>query len=160
MEILPSTRETLKVSFSDRARPMQMHSSSHVDSKQRKPLGSEYASRQFSNFFNAYSKAINNAYGRTGSLFQHPFGRIRIDNGPYFWNVIAYIHQNPQKHGFVEDFRDWKYSSYGIILDDKKTFVDKNVLMNWFGGREQYSQLHSEWITGPQTRWFVEDDED
>ena len=23
-----------------------------------------------------------------------------------FWNVIAYIHQNPQQHRFVKDFRD------------------------------------------------------
>src|SRR5262245_58207946 len=38
----------------------------------RKTLGSHYVSNQFSNFFNAYAKTINKAYGRTGSLFEHP----------------------------------------------------------------------------------------
>jgi putative transposase len=76
------------------------------------------ASVQFSNFFNAYAKSINKAYNRTSSLFEHPFGRVLIKSDRQFWNVIAYIHQNPQKHTFVDDFREWKYSSYGIILSD------------------------------------------
>jgi hypothetical protein len=29
-------------------------------------------------------------YGRTGSLFQHPFGRVPITTDRQFWNVIAY----------------------------------------------------------------------
>ena len=34
--------------------------------------------QQFSNFFNSYTKAVNKAYGRTGSLFQKRFGRIDV----------------------------------------------------------------------------------
>ena len=131
----------------------------------RKPLGSEglgskYISDQFSNFFNAYAKTINKAYGRTGSLFQHPFGRVPITSDRQFWNVIAYIHQNPQKHKFVEDFRDWKYSSYGIILSDKQTGVNRRAVMDWFGNREQYIELHKVWVSDAQSKWFAEDDYD
>ena len=71
----------------------------------QKPLGSDSprsASQKFSDFFNAYAKAINQAYGRTGSLFQHPFGRIPVTNDRQFWSVIAYIHQNPQKHKLLK----------------------------------------------------------
>ena len=32
--------------------------------------------QQFGHLFNAYAKAINKAYGRSGSLFQNPFGRV------------------------------------------------------------------------------------
>jgi len=131
----------------------------------RKPLGSEslgsqYPSDRFSNFFNAYAKAINKAYGRTGSLFQHPFGRVPVTSDRQFWNVIAYIHQNPQKHKFVEDFRDWKYSSYGIILSDKKTSVKRSEVLEWFGNKEQYLELHKGWLSDAQSKWFVEDDYD
>ena len=35
-------------------------------------------SKQFSNLFNAYSKAINKGYNRTGSLFERPFHRIPV----------------------------------------------------------------------------------
>ena len=125
-----------------------------------KPLGSEYLSRQFSNFFNAYAKAINNAYGRTGSLFQHPFGRVPIITDPQFWNVIAYIHQNPQKHGFVKDFRDWKWSSYGILLTEKPTKLKRDTVLDWFGGKESYLELHQLWVSDADAKWFVEDDYD
>jgi hypothetical protein len=130
------------------------------ESQPEKPLGSGYVSDQFSNFFNAYAKAINKAYGRTGSLFQHPFGRVPITNDRQFWNVIAYIHQNPQKHKFVQDFRDWKYSSYGIILSDRKTSVNKSEVLKWFGTREEYLELHKEWVSDAQSKWFAEDDYD
>ena len=133
-----------------------------VDKETLKPshLVPDYASRKFSNFFNAYAKAINVAYGRTGSLFQHPFGRVMVTSDRQFWNVIAYIHQNPQKHGFVKDFRDWKYSSYGLILSEKATHVQSTCVMDRFGGREQYLELHSQWVTEAQSKWFAEDDVD
>jgi putative transposase len=123
-------------------------------------LGSQYVSDQFSNFFNAYAKAINKAYGRTGSLFQHPFGRVPITSDRQFWNVIAYIHQNPQKHKFVKDFREWKYSSYGIILTENKTSVKRSEVLEWFGNKEQYLELHKDWVSDAQSKWFAEDDFD
>ena len=126
----------------------------------RKPLGSQYVSDQFSNFFNAYAKTINKVYGRTGSLFQHPFGRVPITSDRQFWNVIAYIHQNPQKHKFVTDFRDWKYSSYGIILSDTKTSVNRSEVLKWFGSKDEYLELHKEWVTDAQSKWFAEEDFD
>ncbi len=72
-------------------------------------------SQHFSNFLNAYSKTINNSYHRTGSLFQHPFGRKRVTNEKYFYGLIRYIHQNPQHHGFVKDFREWPFSSFHTL---------------------------------------------
>jgi putative transposase len=133
--------------------------------EKEKPIGSEslrsvYVSNQFSNFLNAYAKAINKAYRRTGSLFQHPFGRVPIGSDRQFWNVIAYIQQNPQKHKFVEDFRDWKYSSYGIILSEKRTSVNRDEVLKWFGSKERYLDLHKDWVTDAQSKWFAEDDYD
>jgi hypothetical protein len=125
-----------------------------------KPLGSHYVSEQFSNFFNAYAKTINKAYRRTGSLFEHPFERVPITTDKQFWNVIAYIHQNPQKHGFVKDFRDWKYSSYGIVLTRKPGIINRDEVMKWFGTREAYLLLNSQWVTDAQAKWFVTSDPD
>jgi REP element-mobilizing transposase RayT len=125
-----------------------------------KPLEADYPSKQFSDFFNAYSKAINAAYGRTGSLFQHPFGRVMVTSDRQFWNVIAYIHQNPQKHKFVDDFRDWKWSSYGVMLSEKPTKLNRSGVLDWFGGRDRYLELHKEWVTEAQSQWFAEGDLD
>ncbi|MBI5944193.1 MAG: hypothetical protein HY864_07480 [Chloroflexi bacterium] len=153
-------KETLRVSSANSRQGGQGSLANQDEGQSRKPLGSGYVSDQFSNFFNAYAKAINKAYARTGSLFQHPFGRVPITSDRQFWNVIAYIHQNPQKHKFVTDFRDWKYSSYGIILSDAKTSVNRNKVLDWFGNKADYLSLHTQWVTDAQAKWFVEDDFD
>lgn len=161
--------KTLKVSSPDSKQGRPETFAIHSDDSQgkplgfttsRKPLGSRYVSNQFSNFFNAYAKTINKAYGRTGSLFQHPFGRVPVTSDRQFWNVIAYIHQNPQKHRFVDDFRDWKFSSYGVILSEANTVIRRAEVLKWFGTRADYLTLHEQWVTDAQSKWFAGDDED
>jgi hypothetical protein len=152
-EIIETLKGTLKVSTGKDPKGLLRPLGSET-------LGSDYLSRQFSNFFNAYAKAINKAYGRTGSLFQHPFGRVPITTDRQFWNVIAYIHQNPQKHKFVNDFRDWKWSSYGIILAEKPTKLNCAEVLEWFGGKQGYLELHQQWVSDANSKWFAEDDDD
>jgi REP element-mobilizing transposase RayT len=122
--------------------------------------GAGALSKRFSDFFNAYAKAINKAYNRSGSLFQHPFGRVAVTTDRQFWNVIAYIHQNPQKHQFVKDFRDWTWSSYGILIAEKPTPLKRVVVLDWFGGKESYLDLHQQWVSDANAKWFAEDDFD
>ena len=47
--------------------------------------------RAFKNLFIAYTMAFNKRYDRTGSLFQKPFKRIRVDSDRYFvaWSVTS-----------------------------------------------------------------------
>jgi len=158
-------KKTLRVSFDTTPLVNQSNTSNQYSGSPAKPLGSlnlgsRYVSDRFSNFFNAYAKTINKAYGRTGSLFQHPFGRVPITTDRQFWNVIAYIHQNPQKHGFVKDFRDWKYSSYGILLEDQPAPLHRAEVMKWFGTREDYQTLHEQWVSDAQAKWFLGRDGD
>ena len=82
---------------------------------------------------------------------------MHIISGRRFWNVIAYIHQNPQKHKFVQDFRDWKYSSYGILASDQVTLLKRDEVMEWFGGKQSYLDLRREWVAESQSKWFAED---
>jgi hypothetical protein len=121
--------------------------------------GSDFVSKRFSDFFNAYAKSINKAYHRTGSLFQHPFGRVMITSDCQLWTVIAYIHQNPQKHRFVKDFREWRYSSYRIVLSESPTHLQRDSVLEWFGGRKQYIDVHSQWVADQQSKWFAKDDQ-
>ena len=100
-------------------------------------------SQSFSNLFNAYTKVINPKYGRTGSLFAHPFHRLAVTTDAYFTQLIAYIHRNPQKHGFVEDFRDWPYSSYSAILSSRPTRLQRAPVLAWFDGVEQFVAAHA-----------------
>jgi REP element-mobilizing transposase RayT len=99
-------------------------------------------SQAFGNCFNAYARALNKSKLRTGALFERPFKRIEVDNEPYFMNLITYIHQNPQKHRFVDDFRDWKWSSYHALIAEKPTRLQRDEVMTWFGGPTKFIQAH------------------
>jgi len=105
-------------------------------------VSSKAIAQQFSNFFNSYAKAINTTYKRTGSLFQNRFGRIEVDSDRYFAQLIHYIHFNPQKHGFVEDFRQYPYSSYQAIVSEKPTRLCRTEVLNWFQGKDSFEKIH------------------
>ena len=62
-------------------------------------------SQRFSNLFNAHAKAFNKAYNSSGALFKRPFGRVEIKSDAHLVHLVAYIHQNPENQGFVDDFR-------------------------------------------------------
>lgn len=118
-------------------------------------------SQPFSNLFSSYSKAINKMYNRTGSLFQTRFGRKLIDSENYFVILIYYIHFNPQKHGFVDDFREYPYSSYSTLLSDKKTKLKREQVIEWFGSKDELEKYHIEYKKSEleKIKNLIEDDE-
>jgi putative transposase len=99
-------------------------------------------SQALSNFFNAYARTFNKSKMRTGALFERPFKRILVDSEPYFMRLMTYIHQNPQKHGFVKDFRDWRWSSYGALIENKPTRLQRDEAIGWFGSLSQFIKAH------------------
>ncbi len=98
--------------------------------------------KSFSNLFNAYAKAFNKRFGRTGKLFEERFKRKKVEDESYITELIYYIHSNPQKHGILEDFRIYPYSSYNLILSNKPTSLKREEVINWFGGSFFYEEYH------------------
>lgn len=105
---------------------------------------SYHISNQFAKLFNGYTQAINKQCGRTGGLFETPFRRIEVKDDSYFTQLIWYIHFNPQKHGFVDDFREYEYSSYRSHLTEKATRLSREQVWSWFGSKEAYETFHVE----------------
>ena len=101
-------------------------------------------SQYFSNFFNAYARGVNIATQRTGALFERPFNRIPVDSVSYLVRLIVYIHQNPQKHKFENDFRNWNYSSYHELIADVPTRLQRNRMMQLFGSQQDFIRIHQE----------------
>lgn len=99
--------------------------------------------RQFSHFFNAYAQSFNKATKRTSSLFEENFERKCVNSDSYFSQLVYYIHANPQKHGFVSDFRDYPYSSYHSHLSQKSTKLERESVLSWFGDKKDYTTFHS-----------------
>jgi len=120
--------------------------------------GLKSASQSFSNFFNAYAKAINKAYGRTGPLFERPFKRIPVTDSKYFTRLLIYIHQNPQQHGLIDDYRDWPFSSYGVFTGEGATFVKKDVVGEWFGDVGELLNAHQVLLDIDEVKDFMDDE--
>jgi len=87
----------------------------------------------------SYTKAINKAYNRTGSLFQQHTKTKLLEDENYFLTAIAYIHQNPIRQGLVENMEDWEFSSYRDYADLRKgTLVEKSLVMWRFNSIEEF----------------------
>lgn len=97
----------------------------------------------FSNMFNAYTKAINKRYVRSGSLFQEHLKRKRVEDEKYLIQLIAYIHLNPVKHGFTEDFKSYRFSSYQAYKSSKTSLLKREVVLSLIE-REVFEYWHDE----------------
>lgn len=101
-------------------------------------------SKQFAKLFSSYTQSINIATNRTGSLVETPFKRIEVKSELYLTNLIWYIHHNPQKHGFVNDFRDYPHSSYQAHLSNENTKLKRSEVIEWFGNSASFKSFHNE----------------
>ena len=104
--------------------------------------GSKRIHQPFSNMFNAYSKAINKKYKRTGSLFQKHLHRIKIESEEYFRSLVIYIHLNPDKHNIVTNYKTYPYSSYKAYVNDGSSMIKRNEVLNYFGDKKTLIYCH------------------
>ncbi len=112
--------------------------------KEKQTLGglSKMISLQFSHFFNSYTQSYNKSYERKGSLFIPNFRRKEICDEAYFSWLIIYIHKNPIHHRFVKNLEDWKFSSYKSFFSKSLSNVNKQAVLDWFGGIEAFREFH------------------
>lgn len=110
----------------------------NVSNKKYKPTN------QFGHLFNAYTKAINKRYHRTGSLFEHPFRRIKVESEIHLKYLVYYIHHNPIHHGFCEHFLDYPWTSYLTIVSPKNTKLNRTEVLEWFNDKSNFERFHSQ----------------
>jgi putative transposase len=103
---------------------------------------SNLVSEKFRRFFISYTLAINKQQNRKGDLFQRHFKRKLINNDNYLINAVHYIHANPEHHHISNDFRNYVYSSYKLLLNKNSTRLNKEEVLCWFGGVKGYLDYH------------------
>jgi len=119
-----------------------------------KLLEKSYVSKRFSNFFSSYTQSYNRVYNREGSLFRKNFRKKIVMQDDYFSKLIHYIHANPVHHGFVNNMGSWKWSSYNCFLSNAPTKINRNEILDWFGGKEQFVKFHQQPIFLKSTDMF------
>jgi len=100
--------------------------------------------QQFSNLFNAYSKAYNKRYDRTGSLFEHSFRRKLITGTDYLKQLVLYIHNNPVRHGFCAHPSEYPWSSYLSSVPVKSAYLNRETVVGWFDNEANFKWMHSQ----------------
>ncbi len=101
-------------------------------------------SKAFKDFFISYAKSFNKRYNRTGSLFQYKFKRKEIGKEDYLIRLVCYIHANPVAAGLCTCFGDWRFSSYNALAGSSSTELERNSVLEWFGGRENFAHPHQQ----------------
>jgi putative transposase len=64
-----------------------------------------------------YSQRFNRRHNRIGHLMQGRFKSILVEKEAYLLELSRYIVLNPIRAGFVDSPAEWKWSSYGPMVD-------------------------------------------
>ena len=102
------------------------------------------ANKPFSNFLNSYTQSFNKLYHRKGSLFMQNTKQHEITNDNSFCKVVHYLHANPIHHRFVKLLNAWPHTSYTIFLSNMPTSLERNYVLDIFGGLEQFIKYHEQ----------------
>ena len=103
-----------------------------------------------------YTRAINQAYHRTGHLFQGRFKNKLIPNNEYLLHLSRYIFRNPLRTGLVEKIEDWKYCSYlETISKIESALIKPQILVEQFSTIEAFKKFIKEF--DENQNYFVKD---
>lgn len=97
-----------------------------------------------SNFQNAFARFYNLKSKRKGSLFCHPFERIRIENEKQFIHVTRYVHLNHVTAYIIklDELESYPYSSYMDYMGKRNLpFLNKEYILNHFKNIKNYSKF-------------------
>src|SRR5690606_2032290 len=93
---------------------------------------------------NSYTKSFNKRFNRRGALFIDYLRRIEVNSDNQFGATIFYIHKNPVHHGYCNNIKDWRWSSYQEFINDSTTILLRDEVLNWFGNKERYIEFHQQ----------------
>ncbi len=103
----------------------------------------EIISERLRRLFISYSQAVNRQENRSGSLFTRNFKRIELADDEHLKYLFFYIHYNPCKHGLINDFRGYRYSSFKAYISQKPTSISKELGFEIFGDKNDFLAYHN-----------------
>ena len=99
-------------------------------------------SKSFSNMFNSYAQSYNKWNLRLGSLFMQNMRKEIIRSEDEFRAMIYSTHVSPIELGLVKRVEDWPYSSYHSLISDMWTHLDRDFVLDIFGGLDLFIGYH------------------
>ena len=122
--------------------PTHFHFLFYVKSKE-----TELIKKNIGILLSSYTKAINKAFLRTGSLFQNHTKTKLITDERYLLTLTNYIHQNPLRIGLVKNIINWEFSSYRDYIGNRNgTLIDKSFIMKEINSIDEFILFSSQKI--------------
>jgi hypothetical protein len=97
-------------------------------------------------FLGTYTKNINEAYQRSGRLFEGKPAINFVEKKGFIFDLITHIHQNPQTHGIVSNFRIWPFSSYQVYINQNLRSVVTKELFSDYELYNTISIIHEDYL--------------
>ncbi len=98
---------------------------------------------QFRSLIITYTMSINKQERRIGSLFSARYKRLEVESEEYFRYLVFYCHYNPEKHRVVDDFKNYRFSSYQALISAKPTYINKAFVLDQFGEIDDFINYHN-----------------
>jgi REP element-mobilizing transposase RayT len=106
--------------------------------------------------FNSYTKAYNQQFQASGTLFERRYAAIQVLRDEYLRHLCFYIHSNPVKHTLVEEIEAWPYSNYLEWIGARRgKLVNHQFVVNYFRDGTEYAIAMKEYI---RARGFLAED--
>lgn len=77
-----------------------------------------------------------------GSMFIPSMKLSTIVDKDDLCKVIHYTHANPVHHRFTKKMEDWPNSSYKIMLSNGTTKLERDLVLEAFGGLDGFIKYH------------------
>jgi len=104
----------------------------------------DFVMQQWSNLLNSYTKSFNKKYQRKGSLFMDYLRRVNVETDAQFCATAFYIHKNAVHHSYCNQMEDWPHCSYIQLRTNSSSIIQKQSLIEWFGGLDRLIQYHQQ----------------
>ncbi len=76
------------------------------------PKNKDSVPRMMQSLGRRYVRYVNDAYGRSGTLWEGRYRAAPVDAGEYFFSCCRYIESNPVRARLTKHPRDYRWSSY------------------------------------------------
>lgn len=112
--------------------------------------GEKNLSTCMAQLLNAYVKAFNKKYQRSGPLFAERFKSILVEKNNYLIHLCRYIHLNPLKASIVNDLKNWPFSNYLEFVGLRSgTLYDPEFQNGYFDTCEAYREFVQDYSVQP-----------
>ena len=101
-------------------------------------------SKAFSNFFSSYTQSFNKVYNQMGSMFIPSMKTELIEDNSSFCKRVHYTRTNLVHHGFTKRMEDWPHSSYKIFFSKSPTKLEREYVLESFGGLDEFIKYHQQ----------------